>query len=74
MGLSASKTAGRDCVKILLAGALGRYYDAPDGWTVDPERTLALEVLGGDRVAFKKLAREAKRLFVRRWNGMGVAA
>jgi hypothetical protein len=37
----------RDCVVVLLAGALGRYHVAPQDWDGEPEKQLALEALAG---------------------------
>jgi hypothetical protein len=55
----------RDCVVVLLAGALGRLRACPDGWDGEEERQLALEALASEshpKATLAKLAREAKRI------------
>jgi len=44
-GFSACKRAAQSCALILLAGAVSRYRAKPDGWTRDPERAKALDLL-----------------------------
>lgn len=60
---------GRDCVVVILAGALGRLSACPDGWDGEEERQLALEALAGEsqpKDTLAKLAREAKRILAER--------
>jgi hypothetical protein len=74
----ASRAAcARDCVVVLLAGALGRYQACPDGWDGEDERRLALEALTGEpypKATLAKLEREAKRILAEHWSEIASAA
>jgi hypothetical protein len=55
----------RDCVVVILAGALGRLSAHPAGWDGEEERQLALDALASEAhptSALAKLVRQAKRI------------
>jgi hypothetical protein len=67
----------RDCVVMLLAGALGRYHTCPLGWDGEDEWQLALEALAGEpdpKGVLVKLSREANRILSEHWQEIASAA
>jgi hypothetical protein len=67
----------RDCVVVLLAGALGRLRACPEGWDGEDERQLALEALAGEpdpKGVLVKLSREANRILSEHWQEIAAAA
>ena len=63
--LSACKTARPDCAFILLCGSLARHRSAPNGWSPEPEASLACQLVGDD---FDRISDEAARLVKARWS------
>jgi alkylation response protein AidB-like acyl-CoA dehydrogenase len=67
----------RDCVVMLLAGALGRYHTCPLGWDGEDEWQLALEALAEEpdpKGVLVKLSREANRILSEHWQEIASAA
>jgi alkylation response protein AidB-like acyl-CoA dehydrogenase len=67
----------RDCVVVILAGALGRLRAHPDGWDGEEERQLALEALASEAhpaSTLVQLARQAKRILAEHWPEIASAA
>jgi hypothetical protein len=62
---SASKTANRDAAFVVLAGSIALYGVGPQGWSPEPETSLALKLLG--RAAFDRVADDAAHFVAQRW-------
>lgn len=65
--LTCCKRAARDYAVIILAARIGLYRACPKGWSAEPERTLALEILAGDETAFTKLSDQASKIVNAHW-------
>src|SRR5712691_10827545 len=68
--LSCSDTAARDYAVIILAGSIGRYRAAPDGWSGEEDRELVLTVLANEPhppATLWKLSEQASRIIPKGW-------
>jgi hypothetical protein len=75
--LSCSKCACKDYALIILAGAVGRYRACPEGWTGEPERSLAQAVLTHEldpEAALRKLSERASGIVKAHWREIRQAA
>jgi hypothetical protein len=69
--LSCCKTAARDYALIILAGSLGRYREAPAGWSGQEERDLALTMLVAEehpQTKMFELSERACRIIPKGWS------
>jgi len=61
----ASKNARRDAALVLLAGSVARYHSDPEGWSGEPEATLAHGLVGK---SFGLVSSRATRIVELNWS------
>lgn len=69
---SASKMAKRDSAFVVLVGSIARYGAGSDGWSPEPETSLALSLIGSAN--FARATDEAAHFVAERWPEIGALA
>jgi hypothetical protein len=62
---SATKTWKRDASTVILTGSVAKYRFSPSNWSCEPERSIALQIVGDDE--FARASGDATELVNRHW-------